>query len=311
MRSQRRRLVALVAIGLFMMFGCGKDLKQPPVWLESAEADPIGQDAISPSDVDIHQSPADALSWPITKTIKALELRDDGGEAFGVSVLMSPYTAEQGRDTWPDFVPPGWDGPLRYTLWLMTYCQSRWHATAAIEFWHNRVWSGAPLLRFYKEWTYQWDTGQKCAPKRGDTIGFFVTSGQTRLNKGVYGNGPDGRPVKERSNIVKAVLVENAQYGYGGGPPPPDPPPPPPPGPPPPPSDLESKVLKLEQEIRALHSVITELSGIAQGAERASQDAQLEAERASADVKALKIPKECRVSLILGATKIPLSCQLQ
>jgi hypothetical protein len=112
------------------------------------------QDAVDLATCQIINAPQDVRSWPVTKTIAAVEFKSARINDSGVRLTLSPYTPAKDRDAWPDFLPPGWDGTLRYTLWLFAFAGGQCRGSAFIEFWHDRQWTGAPLLTDYHEWAY-------------------------------------------------------------------------------------------------------------------------------------------------------------
>ena len=60
-------------------------------------------DAINMSQVAVYNSPADIASWPVTTAITRVDMQRPDGLSFTFSA----------RNTWPDYLPPGWDGPLQ------------------------------------------------------------------------------------------------------------------------------------------------------------------------------------------------------
>src|SRR5205823_6467970 len=38
---------------------------------------------------------------------------------------------------WPDVTPPGWNGPLEYTVGMVEKIDGQWYGSAAIEFWRD------------------------------------------------------------------------------------------------------------------------------------------------------------------------------
>ena len=42
------------------------------------------------------------------------------------------------RATWPDVVPPGWDGPVQHTVWLLLKIDGRWYGSGVMECWRDR-----------------------------------------------------------------------------------------------------------------------------------------------------------------------------
>jgi hypothetical protein len=145
-------------------------------------------DGFDLSTVEIHNS-HDVRNWPVTATISKLEFRPTG--------VHVEHTRNMGPASWPDFTPPGWDGPLQYTLWIFLRIGGRWHGSGCIQFWRTCQENGGPPEEFAKNWYYapeRWApmTGHQPAP--GELVGFMVSAGDAR-NNGVVS-------VQERSNLV-------------------------------------------------------------------------------------------------------------
>lgn len=94
------------------------------------------------------------------------------------------HTAEA---TWPNVTPPGWDGPIQWTLYVVVGTR----AVGCIEMWKGRLGVGSPFSSAQKDWFYYTSLPQ---PKPGDEVGFFAVAGDFRRK--------DVRSVEERSNIV-------------------------------------------------------------------------------------------------------------
>lgn len=154
-----------------------------------AIAAPPGGDAIDLTQVEVHNSPADVAGWPVTTQISRLEMQSpDVGLSF-------TFPAQA---TWPDYTPPGWDGPLQYTVWAVVNVGGRWYSSGYIQMWNGRPSTGAPLLTdFARNWAYdgRWGPMQGHQPQVGELMGFFVTAGNAR---GVL----DVTSLRERSNVV-------------------------------------------------------------------------------------------------------------
>jgi hypothetical protein len=145
-------------------------------------------DKIDFSTVHIHNS-HDVREWPATATITRLEFRPSG--------VHVEHTRQHGPQSWPDFTPPGWDGPLQYTLWIFLRIRDEWHASGCIQYWRTCEENGGPPEEFAKNWYYAEDrwapmTGHQPAP--GELVGFMVTAGDARNNGTVS--------VQERSDLV-------------------------------------------------------------------------------------------------------------
>jgi hypothetical protein len=180
------------------------------------------QDAIDLRQAVIHNSPADVADWPATTPITRLEMGSPSGLSF-------TFAAQQ---TWPNYTPPGWTGPLQYTVWACVKPEA-WHCAGFIQMWNGRPSTGAPILSdFQKNWAYdaaRWGSMASYAPHPGDVMAFFVTAGNARGETGVTS-------VRERSNVVLVALPADdiGVFSFSATPPTPPPPPivTPPPAPP-------------------------------------------------------------------------------
>lgn len=160
------------------------------------------RDAIDLGAVVFHNS-MDVSDWPITRALTGIELRS--GLSNDASCGVRPVIDTTG---WPDFRPDGWDGDLRYTLWLFLHYNGRWHGAAVMEFWGDRQWTGAPLLTQFSDWIYApWGEMAQHRPQSGEDIGFMVTAGDLRLHKDIL-------TVPERSQSVIVKLLPAASYPF-------------------------------------------------------------------------------------------------
>ena len=152
------------------------------------------RDAIDMSQVEVWNSPADIASWPITAAITALTMRP--GQNVGLAFQSSAQT------TWPDYTPPGWDGPLQYTVWAVVKVNGRWHTSGFIQMWRQRPSTGAPILTdFAQNWAYdgRWGPMAGYQPQVGEQMGFFLSAGNARGVGSVTS-------VRERTNVVVVSL---------------------------------------------------------------------------------------------------------
>lgn len=169
-------------------------------------------------ELDLHQvqvlggSPGDVAEWPITTTITAIDVRNEGECCFRVD-----FTKKDGPDRWPDIVPPGWDGPLQYTLWAVVRVGDRWVTSGGIEYWHGKNRSGGPPSGLAANWYYHVSALALHQPAPGEQVGFFVTAGDQRAK--------DVHFVRERSNVVLVAFPSDAgaQYVFSASPPAPIP----------------------------------------------------------------------------------------
>ncbi|HEY3356099.1 MAG TPA: NBR1-Ig-like domain-containing protein [Polyangia bacterium] len=142
----------------------------------------------------IPNSPPDVPSWPATTTITQLAVRADG--------VAVEFGKKDGADRWPDVTPPGWTGPLQYTLWLALKIDGAWVTSGIIQFWYGLAASGGDVTQGDQiaiNWVYdaRWGAMDHYQPVAGESVGFMVTAGNVR---GVVDGSQS--PVKERSNLV-------------------------------------------------------------------------------------------------------------
>lgn len=145
-------------------------------------------------DVVIHDNPANVADWAVTTAITRLEFREGG--------LYVEFSKKDGDGRWPDIVPPGWDGPLQYTLGLVELVDGRWHGSAAMQYWYGLDVQGGNVAvddQVAVNWYYdaRWGELAGVQPELGETIGVFIVAGNVR---GVLDGSQS--PVQERSEIV-------------------------------------------------------------------------------------------------------------
>ena len=160
----------------------------------------VGTDAVPLSSMIIRDSPATLASWPITTTIRVLDIRADG--------IHLEFSKQSGSGRWPDWTPPGWDGPLQYTLGMALNIGGTWYAATPIQFWYGLDRSGGPPSQYALNWFYnpgRWAPMTTHQPAVGETIGFFVCAGDCRGRQDGAGS-----PVKERSNVVMVQMPTDA-----------------------------------------------------------------------------------------------------
>lgn len=192
-------------------------------------------DMIDPSRVQIVNAFPEAMSWPKTVAITGIALVPGRGVVPQI----------QGLDRWPDFTPPGWSGPLRFTLWAGFQCDGQWAMSGFMQFWAGRQDTGANPLeidptkqvnQWQANWAYgRWPPLDSHVPKAGELMALMVTAGDAR----------DGRiqTVAERSQIVTVPLALEGTWAFTPPVPPPAPVPSPDPAPGPMPPDPPIGVL--------------------------------------------------------------------
>lgn len=151
----------------------------------------------------LHDNPPGLVDWPVTTSLTEIDFTDDG-----VHVLFSRL---DGPERWPDIVPPGWDGPLQYTLGMAECIDGQWHASAAIQFWYGLAASGGNIAvddQVAQNWYYdpgRWGELAGRQPATGELIGIFVVAGNAR---GVLEDTPLQSPVMERSDLVLVPMPD-------------------------------------------------------------------------------------------------------
>jgi hypothetical protein len=156
-------------------------------------------DAINLSQAIVYNSPADIASWPVTHKITQLTMQPTAGTNPGLSFQSSA------RSAWPDYTPPGWDGPIQYTVWAVVKVNGQWYMSGIIQMWRDRGSTGAPLLTdFARNWVYdgRWGPMAGHQPVVGEQMGFFLSAGNAR------GVGT-ATSVRERTNVVLVSVPAN------------------------------------------------------------------------------------------------------
>jgi len=149
----------------------------------------------------IYASARDVASWPATATITLLDFNANG--------VRVDFTKKTGVGRWPDVVPPGWDGPLQYTLWMVVNVNGQWATAGGVEYWYGLDRSGGPPSMFAQNWYYNpqvWGPLATHQPSVGEEVGFVVTAGDQRAK--------DVSPVRERSNVVIVPFPSNSGAIY-------------------------------------------------------------------------------------------------
>jgi len=164
----------------------------------------IAADMVPLTAAVIHNSPLNLASWPVTSAIRVVEIRPNG--------IHVEFSKQDGAGRWPDYTPPGWDGPLQYTLGMVLAIGDQLHASAPVQFWHGLSSAGGPPSQYALNWFYdpfRWAPMTYHQPAVGETIGIFACAGDCR-------NKPDGSgsPVKERTNTVSVVMPTDAGARY-------------------------------------------------------------------------------------------------
>lgn len=199
--------------------------------VDTAVADVAMDTKPSPTTLDLHEvtlfdNPKDLAEWPETTKITVVEFRVGAGEGVHIE-----FSKRDGAGSWPDITPPGWDGPLQYTVGLVENIEGKWYGSAAIQYWRGLDASGGNVAedittkaqctmfgygsgcQVAKNWYYdgRWGKLAGYQPKTGEIIGVFVVGGNVR---GVTDGSQS--PAKERSNVVllKMPDIAGAKYTF-------------------------------------------------------------------------------------------------
>lgn len=139
-------------------------------------------------------SPPDFADWPETAKITSID--------FTGSAMIVDFDRRDGNNRWPDQVPPGFQGPLQYTLGMCRFVEGAWACAGVVEFWYDRpLDQTAEPSRFWREWWYdsaRWGPLASNPPADGELVGVFVGSGDLRGRTWTRATCPG---VCERSNI--------------------------------------------------------------------------------------------------------------
>jgi hypothetical protein len=128
----------------------------------------------------------DVGNWPVTTQIHVVDANAGGW-----------FVDFSAKNSWPEVRPPGWDGGIQYTLWIVENINGQWITAGGVEFWRNLARQGGPPSRLAGNWYYSpgvWGELATHQPGVGEMVGIFVTAGDQRAK--------DVRAVTERSNVV-------------------------------------------------------------------------------------------------------------
>ena len=177
--------------------------------LEAALADPVPAQPARPT-IDLSAArivnAPDVRAWAETAIITKV--------SFDGAITRIEFTKQEGPDRWPEQTPPGWQGPLQYTIWLFLKINGLWVGSAFIQMWHGRDGSGTPSdpdvpSLYHQHWYYgsRWSPMQEHGPIRpGELIGFMVTAGNARDSVGPV--------LQERSNLVAIQATDNGAFTF-------------------------------------------------------------------------------------------------
>lgn len=160
----------------------------------------FAQDMLNLSQATIQRSPAEVATWPATVQITGVTINTQG---TGIGIQTAAPIP------WPNFVPPGFTGPLQYTVWVCV-TPAAWQCMGVVQMWNGRnVPPDGSLPALPSQWSLWWGSTAGGAtgggfgsyvPSPGDTIGLFIAAGNERGASADFS-------VKERSNVVTFQLV--------------------------------------------------------------------------------------------------------
>ena len=168
----------------------------PPPPPPLAPSGPVSNDQMDLRAATVRNSPMDIANWAETTRIRQLDLGTNG-----------VFIDFDKKEVWPEVTPPGWEGPLTYTLWIVINVNGQWYTSGCIAYWRGLGRNGGPPAEYAANWYYdliRWGPMVGHQPAPGEMVGFFVSAGDAR------NNGPIS--VKERSNVVMVPFL-----GAGGG----------------------------------------------------------------------------------------------
>jgi len=154
----------------------------------------VPPDAIDLAQAQVYNSPPDMATWPATAAITQFTTQQ---------AMQILFTKRDGAGSWPDYVPPGFQGPIEYTLWSVERINGKWATSGVIQIWRDPnygEWSGGAPSGLQQNWYYdpiRWGPLASHQPALGEPVGFFVSAGNARNV-----TAPGATSVLERSNVV-------------------------------------------------------------------------------------------------------------
>lgn len=137
------------------------------------------------------QNSPDVRNWAPTGNITKIEF----WRGAGIHIEYDKH------ETWPDVIPPGWDGPIQYTVWMLLKIDGQWYGSGVIECWRDRPSTDDADVttnnHIAAEWFYdgRWGPLQGHQPQPGERVGLMLTAGDAR--------GKDVHGVAERTGIIE------------------------------------------------------------------------------------------------------------
>jgi hypothetical protein len=154
----------------------------------------VPTDAIDLTKAQVYNSPPDIATWPATGMVTQFQTQQ---------AMQILFTKRDGAGSWPDYTPPGFQGPIEYTLWSVERINGKWATSGVIQIWRDpsdTLWSGGAPSGLDTNWYYdpgRWGPLSGYQPAVGEPVGFFVSAGNARNN-----TTPGATSVLERSNVI-------------------------------------------------------------------------------------------------------------
>jgi hypothetical protein len=154
----------------------------------------------------MQSSPADLGYWPETAKITLVNLQPDG--------MVVDFDRRDGPNRWPD--ESFGSGSIEYTLGMCLNISNHWYCSTVVQFWNGReLTAGGRPDQVSYNWFYdpaRWGPMTGYQPSQGETVGFFVASGNLRGRSDPgYVTCPR---VCERSNVVLVPWAEDGSAVY-------------------------------------------------------------------------------------------------
>ncbi len=172
---------------------------EPPLPPPIPPPQPPSQSTMSTTDdinlatVTVLNSPPDIATWSHTATMTLFD--------FSVNGAAPDFNKRlAGAGQWdPNYIPPGFTGPIQYTLWIFLKISGTWYGSGCIEYWYQpmALRNGGPPSQVAANWYYdaaRWAPMTGHQPAVGEGVGFMLSSGDARNNR--------GQSIKERTQVV-------------------------------------------------------------------------------------------------------------
>jgi hypothetical protein len=113
----------------------------------------------------------------IISRVTEITLTDVGVDGQGYAMKFG------GQETWPGVVPPGWEGPINHTLWMCEFINGTWYILPVKEGLGTYLTLGPILSQGQVPNNLTYYSSEPMLgyqPRKGEKVGFFCTTGDTR-----------------------------------------------------------------------------------------------------------------------------------